>query len=363
MRVGDELRGSLASLSRAPKRSSGLSLLSTAIAFSAARLAAYCFAILARRLFFSTELFLAICLSPASVHEREVEAAEKRLGFRVRLRRRADDDVHASHNVDLVVVDLGEHDLLLQAHGEVATAVEGLAVQPAEVADARQRDVHQAVDELVHAVAPQRDLGADRHAFAQLEGRDRDARLGDHRLLAGDRRQVGHGAVDGLAVVDRLADAHVDHDLVQLRHLEGVLVAELLHERVADGLGVMLLQSRGHGPFSYRSIVSPEARAKRTFRPSSRNLKPTLVGLSDFGSSSATLDTWIAASRSMMPPASVRPGLVWRLMTLTPCTTTRCSAGRTRSTSPTLPLLRPAMTFTRSPFRIFMTTAPPARAR
>src|SRR5205823_2218292 len=60
MRVGEELRGSLASLSRAPKRSSGLSLLSTAIALSSARLPAYCFAILARRLFFSIELFLAI---------------------------------------------------------------------------------------------------------------------------------------------------------------------------------------------------------------------------------------------------------------------------------------------------------------
>src|SRR5882724_10919291 len=99
---------------------------------------------------------------------------------------------------------------------------------------------------------------------------------------------------------------------------------------------------------------SPEARAKRTFRPSSRNLKPTLVGLSDFGSSRATFETWIAASRSMMPPASVRPGLVWRLMTFTPWTTTRCSVGSTRSTSPTLPLLRPAMTFTRSPFLIFI---------
>ena len=38
--------------------------------------------------------------------------------------------------VDLVVVDLREHDLLLETHGEVAIAVERLAVQAAEVADA-----------------------------------------------------------------------------------------------------------------------------------------------------------------------------------------------------------------------------------
>src|SRR6185436_11888780 len=101
-------------------------------------------------------------------------------------------------------------------------------------------------------------------------------------------------------------------------------------------------------------MVSPVERAKRTFRPSSRNLKPTLVGLSLVLSSSVTFETWIAASRSMIPPSPVRLGLVWRLMTLTPATTTRCSVGSTRSTSPILPLLRPAMTFTRSPFRIFI---------
>src|SRR5260370_15676732 len=54
----------------------------------------------------------------------------------------------------------------------------------------------------------------------------------------------------------------------------------------------------------------------------------------------------------MMRPESLRLGLVWRLMTLTPETTTRWSVASTRSTSPTLPLLRPAMTFTRSPFLI-----------
>jgi hypothetical protein len=63
-----------------------------------------------------------------------------------------DDDVHAPHLVDLVIVDLREHDVLLQAHGVVAAAIERLGVQAAEVADARQRDRDQTVEELVHAV-------------------------------------------------------------------------------------------------------------------------------------------------------------------------------------------------------------------
>src|SRR6476620_5340186 len=62
MRVGEELRGSSASLMRAAKRSSGVSLSSTAIAFSLARLPAYCFAIFSRRLFLLIELVLAIRL-------------------------------------------------------------------------------------------------------------------------------------------------------------------------------------------------------------------------------------------------------------------------------------------------------------
>ena len=68
------------------------------------------------------------------------------------LRRGADHDVHAPDSIDLVVVDLGEHDVLLDAERVVAAAVEALRVQAAEVAHARQRDVDQPVEELVHAV-------------------------------------------------------------------------------------------------------------------------------------------------------------------------------------------------------------------
>src|SRR3546814_1245172 len=58
----------------------------------------------------------------------------------------SDLDVHAAHLVDAVIVDLGEHDLLLETHRVIAPAVERLGVEAAEVADARQRDRHQAVD-------------------------------------------------------------------------------------------------------------------------------------------------------------------------------------------------------------------------
>src|SRR6185295_1494348 len=110
------------------------------------------------------------------------------------------DDIHAPDLVDLVVVDLGEDDLFLEAKGIIAPTVEGTRIEAAEIAHARQRDRHETIEELVHAVAAKRDLAADRHAFAQLELRDRLLGLGDHRLLAGNRHHLGGCGLDSLLV-------------------------------------------------------------------------------------------------------------------------------------------------------------------
>src|SRR5690606_24740441 len=68
-----------------------------------------------------------------SATEWEIEAAQQFARLIVGLGRRADDHVHAPHLVDLVVVDLGEHDVLLQAERIVAAAIEAPWVQPTEV--------------------------------------------------------------------------------------------------------------------------------------------------------------------------------------------------------------------------------------
>lgn len=143
---------------------------------------------------------------------------------------------------DLVIVDFREHQVLLQAHGVVATAVEALAVQTTEVLHARQRDRDQAVEEFVHTVLAQGDLGADHHAFAQLEAGDRLAGLGGDGLLAGDRLQVLQGGLSLLGVSHSFADTHVQDDLVQLGDLHLVGVAELLLHRGADALAINGLQ-------------------------------------------------------------------------------------------------------------------------
>src|SRR5581483_2560291 len=132
MRVFDELRGSLASFSRAAKRSSAGTFMSSALAFSAARRAAYCATSFSRFAFRLIWLFFAIRLT--SVHERKLEPFKQGLGFRIRFGRRLDDDVHAPDGFGLVVIDFHEDDVFFQAHRVVAAAVEASAVQAAKIA-------------------------------------------------------------------------------------------------------------------------------------------------------------------------------------------------------------------------------------
>src|SRR5690554_7924198 len=67
----------------------------------------------------------------------------------------------------------------------------------------------------------------------------------------------------------------------------------------------------------------------RTFLPSS-TLKPTRSALLVSGLKIATLETWMGASFSTIPPCTPAMGfgLVWRLIMLTPVTTRRLSARR-----------------------------------
>src|SRR5580704_10333325 len=134
MRTFDELRGSFASLRRAAKRSSSDTFMSSAVAFRAARLAAYCATSFSRFLF--RLIWLVFAMGSALIRERELEAFEKRLGFLVGVRRGVEDNVHAPDRLGLVIVDFQKHDVFLQAHGIVAAAVEALGVDAAKVAHA-----------------------------------------------------------------------------------------------------------------------------------------------------------------------------------------------------------------------------------
>src|SRR5262245_60010131 len=87
--------------------------------------------------------------------DRATEGFEQVFARLVVLRRRGDRDVHAPELVDLFVLDFREDDLFLDAQAVVATAVERTRVDATEVADARDRDRDETIEELVHALATQ----------------------------------------------------------------------------------------------------------------------------------------------------------------------------------------------------------------
>src|SRR3954453_11856119 len=249
--------------------------------------------------------------------EGQAERVQQRERLGVRVGGRGDRDVQAPDLIDLVVVDLREDDVLLDARVVVATAVEGLRVQAPEVTQARDGHGDQAVQELVGALVAQGDGETHRHPLAQLERGDRLASATDVRLLARDVGELRLGSLEHLGVLLGLADAHVERHLDQLRRLHGRRVAKLLHELVADLVVVSVLQSCSH-----QSSSVPVRRATRLRTPPSR-VMPTRVALWSLGSTSATLEMWIDASRSITPTCRLgRPatGRWWRLIMFRPST-------------------------------------------
>src|SRR5260221_6570493 len=178
--------------------------------------------------------------------ERHAERLQQRAAFFVRLRRGHDRDLEPAQPVDLVVLDLPEHELLLEAERVVAAAVEAALRDALEVTDPRERDRDELLEEVPHPRSAQRHLEADRHADPKPEVRDGLPRLRDHGPLAGDDREVVRGGIHRLRVADRLAHPDVQDDLVEPRDLHDVAVAELLAQLVLHGLLVALAQQVRH---------------------------------------------------------------------------------------------------------------------
>src|SRR5262245_12908424 len=324
--------------------------------------------------------------------ERHAQMGEEGLGLLVRPGSGHDVDVHAAHLVDLVVDDFRENELLAQAQGVVPPPVEPPRRHAAEVAHAGQGHAHQAVEELVHPRPAEGDLGADRHTLAQLEVGDRLLGARHQGPLSGDGLEIRGGEIESLGVLAPLAHPHAHHDLVQARHLPGVLVPPFLHEGRTHALAKAHQEARRDfpGPLgangrhgrrrrglasarrslgSWRlgfrswgaclchcryplSTDSPQRLHTRTLRPSASIRMPVRTGRSQRAHTTRTLETASGPSRSMMPPwRNFGVGRWCRLIMFRCSTITRSDSRITRSTLPRLPRSLPAITPTVSPRR------------
>src|SRR5262249_18021676 len=120
MRTGEASRGSFCSLRRASSFASSEARESCTISSSWARLALNFSTVFLR--FSLRSLTASLAMRSSSVLEGEAERGQQRARLVVGFRRGGDGDVHAPELVDLVVVDLREDDLLLEAEAVVAPA-------------------------------------------------------------------------------------------------------------------------------------------------------------------------------------------------------------------------------------------------
>src|SRR5581483_8696074 len=94
-------------------------------------------------------------IPPVAVRDGQAERLQQREGMLVGLGARRDRHVETADLLDVVVVDLREDELLADTEREIAPAVERARAQTAEVADPRQGNRDEPVEELVHPRAAQ----------------------------------------------------------------------------------------------------------------------------------------------------------------------------------------------------------------
>src|SRR5690606_3051506 len=142
--------------------------------------------------------------------EREPEGFEQSLTLLVVVRCCDDRDVHPPGGLHHVEVDLRKDQLLGSTHAVIAPAVERPWVQTPKVPHTRDGDGQKTVKELPHFGSAQGHRDPDSHTFTEFEVGDRLASLVDPGLLPGDQTELFESLVDGLLVVDRLTQTHVE---------------------------------------------------------------------------------------------------------------------------------------------------------
>ena len=96
------------------------------------------------------------------------------------------DNVHAADFVNFVVFDFWEDELFFDAEGIIASSVEGVGIDAAEVANAGQCDIHELIEEIVHTGAAQGDFAADSHTLTEFPRGKGFTSASDDGLLTGD---------------------------------------------------------------------------------------------------------------------------------------------------------------------------------
>src|SRR4051812_31272506 len=97
-------------------------------------------------------------------------------------------NIHPTNLLDSVVVDLWEHDLLLETHIVVSAAIKTFTWQSTEVTNSWQSQRVQTVQECPHSVPTECHSNSDRKTFTNFKIRNRFLCLCDDGLLTSNCR-------------------------------------------------------------------------------------------------------------------------------------------------------------------------------
>merc|ERR1711881_463576 len=142
--------------------------------------------------------------------------------------------------------------------GIVTTPVKGFRVQTTEVANTRNGNGNQALEELVHTLATQGYLTANRPAFTDLEACNRLASVGYQGLLTGNCSHVRQGTIHRLTILGGLTYTHVQGDLGDLWHFHDITETKLFFQFGHDFVLINLFQITHGSPNLQRFAVGLE---------------------------------------------------------------------------------------------------------
>ncbi len=157
-----------------------------------------------------------------------------------------DDNVHAADFINLIVVDFGEDELFLDAEGVIASAVEGIAVDASEVADAGQGDIHELIEEFIHTATAQGDFAADSHTLPEFPSGEGFTRASDDGFLTGNSGEVGDSGFENFGITDGVAASHIEDNFIELGNLHDVFIVEFSHHSGND-FGFIFIKESGQG--------------------------------------------------------------------------------------------------------------------
>jgi len=162
------------------------------------------------------------------VVEWETESAQERVTALAGSGRGRHGDLEAVDAFNFIRSDFRKREVLTEADRKVATIIDTLLGNAAEVADTREGELRKARQKIPHALATKRHHHSHNHSFTNFKARDGLLGLGLDRLLSADAKQCLLNRIKNLWVLNTLGQSDRNRNRRDLWYGHTILDPELL---------------------------------------------------------------------------------------------------------------------------------------